>query len=546
MRMPLGRLALLLLLGGPFLAARPVVAAEEPPEVTVPAGRPVQLDGRVVAAEWEQASTQRLDDQGSRLRLMQARGTLLLALDSPLCWGHRAHFTLFFARGDEAENETGAVRIDYEPLEHDRAHVIVRRRGEVGFEPVAGRVVARAALAPGGTQLEMAIGMDALGLTAKDRDTGVLRMALLWTRPLGDTHRTWPRDLDMSATPGKPPPDLASSARWARLTGWVDPESPGYAKREWEELLARDEEITRRGGNAHAAVRELIEERRGIQKVDKEVVPAVFDNLAWVAQHEPLTPSDHLAMAMAHWFLNQHARAVSMLTTLATGRDRSFARRALYDRARVLESMERYVEAERDWRTLASYVTDGPYRRQYEQRAAQAAERQQAWTREQQIRSEEDATGKLPLVELLTNRGVVVLALYPDEVPKAVAHFLALVESNFYDGTLFHRVIGNALAQGGDPTSRDQGCEFAGRGTSPTEIEIEENARHGFWRGAVGFAHGIRERNGSQFFMLTAPRLELAEEKTTYTCFGRVVSGMSAVDRLEHCDKLIRARVLRK
>jgi peptidylprolyl isomerase len=71
---------------------------------------------------------------------------------------------------------------------------------------------------------------------------------------------------------------------------------------------------------------------------------------------------------------------------------------------------------------------------------------------------------------------------------------------------------------------------------------MELNERHGFWRGAVGFARKMRESNGSQFFIMTAPRPDLGD----YTCFGRVVSGMEHVDRLELCDPLEKAVVLKR
>ena len=54
-----------------------------------------------------------------------------------------------------------------------------------------------------------------------------------------------------------------------------------------------------------------------------------------------------------------------------------------------------------------------------------------------------------------TNRGTIELELYADEVPNTVANFEKLANSNFYDGTRFHRVIANFVAQGGDPLSKD-------------------------------------------------------------------------------------------
>ncbi|MHC5009598.1 MAG: peptidylprolyl isomerase, partial [Planctomycetota bacterium] len=73
-------------------------------------------------------------------------------------------------------------------------------------------------------------------------------------------------------------------------------------------------------------------------------------------------------------------------------------------------------------------------------------------------------------------------------------------------------------------------------------IPIEENPRHGFWRGAVAFARGMSPLNGSQFFILAAPRTDL--EASEFTVFGHVLAGMDAVDRLEQCDAILEVRVL--
>jgi cyclophilin family peptidyl-prolyl cis-trans isomerase len=180
--------------------------------------------------------------------------------------------------------------------------------------------------------------------------------------------------------------------------------------------------------------------------------------------------------------------------------------------------------------------------------AARARERAVQVEAERRAREEDDARGDLPLVLLRTNRGAFVVQVFATDVPKAAAQFLALVDRTdpgsgrrTYDGTFFHRVLGAHLAQGGDPKSRE-GCQEGGRGEAPLTVEPERNARHGFWRGAVGFALGPDGKNGCQFFVLTAPRPELTERG--FTCFGRVASGMDVVDRLEQCDVLLEARVL--
>ena len=145
---------------------------------------------------------------------------------------------------------------------------------------------------------------------------------------------------------------------------------------------------------------------------------------------------------------------------------------------------------------------------------------------------------------LRTTLGEVKVEVFCEDTPKTAENFLALCASGYYDGTCFHRVHGDFMAQGGDPKSRELGCEFAtGRGTSPREIELEINKRHGFFRGAVCFAIRARDpKNGSQFFLLTSPEPDLGN----FTCFGHVSSGMGPVDRLEYGDTVNKAVVLRK
>ena len=114
----------------------------------------------------------------------------------------------------------------------------------------------------------------------------------------------------------------------------------------------------------------------------------------------------------------------------------------------------------------------------------------------------------------------------------------------FYEGTLFHRVVAAGLVQGGDPKTRTEGCEAGGTGGCPWWIAPEKNARHGFWRGSVGWAMGRDSRIRSQFFVLVSPRPFLAEQG--FTCFATVAAGMDVVDRLEACDPLLSVTILRK
>lgn len=544
MRRRRSRIPHAILLAATLLTLPAAARADEPAstDLRLPAGPPIQLDGKVLPAEWQGALWAPVGGKGARLWLRQCRGTLLVGFTTPVPWIPRSNLTLHVCPDSPKAGwrAPGFVRINFEPFEHERTHVIVTRNEAQGPVSHADRVVVRHTLGDHGGGLEMACGLDLFGVTSKESQA--VRLFAHWFQGGAAASVTWPTDLVLSAPAGKMPPDLGSAERWARLSDWRDvPGSGAFPASDWKTWIEHDREIARRGAEAHAEVRGLVEESKKTTKVDKEQVPAILGNFEWIAQHEPLTANDQLALAAALRWLNHKQRALGLLDALVNGRDLGIAQRALYERALTNESMERYGEAARDWTAVAERA-GAQFGAAYERMAEKARKLGVRWSDEQQARVEDDARGDLPLVALHTVRGVVVLQLYAHDVPEAVKHFLGLVESKFYDGTLFHRVIGDFMAQGGDPISRDQGCEFAGRGTSPLEVPMEINARHGFWRGAAGFARKMRESNGSQFFLMTSPRPDLGE----YTCFGRVVSGLEHVDRIEHCDLLIRAEVLRK
>jgi peptidylprolyl isomerase len=122
--------------------------------------------------------------------------------------------------------------------------------------------------------------------------------------------------------------------------------------------------------------------------------------------------------------------------------------------------------------------------------------------------------------------GRVVIQLRPDVAPKTVARIKELVRQGFYDGTPFHRVIANFMAQGGDPKG-------TGTGGSGKRLEAEFSAlKH--VRGTVSMARGSDVNSAdSQFFICFAPAPHLDGQ---YTIFGQVIQGMEFVDRIKKGD----------
>lgn len=147
--------------------------------------------------------------------------------------------------------------------------------------------------------------------------------------------------------------------------------------------------------------------------------------------------------------------------------------------------------------------------------------------------SELRSLGPHPLLHLETERGTVVVRMDADEAPMTVQTVAALAASGCYDGTPFHRVVPNFVAQGG---AVDRGTGQEGPGFSIRT----ESTRIRYRRGTIGMARAARDTEGSQFFITHSAQPHLDGE---YTAFGHVVEGMEAVDRIQQGDRVVRARV---
>jgi peptidylprolyl isomerase len=123
----------------------------------------------------------------------------------------------------------------------------------------------------------------------------------------------------------------------------------------------------------------------------------------------------------------------------------------------------------------------------------------------------------------LSNGGTVVIQLRPDAAPAHVARIQTLVRRGFYNGVAFHRVIPGFMAQGGDP----KGTGTGGSGLPDLKAEFTTIP---YMRGIVAAARTDDPNSAnSQFFIMFSPNVSLWGK---YTVFGRVISGMDAVDRI--------------
>jgi cyclophilin family peptidyl-prolyl cis-trans isomerase len=119
-----------------------------------------------------------------------------------------------------------------------------------------------------------------------------------------------------------------------------------------------------------------------------------------------------------------------------------------------------------------------------------------------------------------TEKGDITVQLFADKVPVTVNNFVFLAKQGFYDNTIFHRVIANFMAQGGDPTSTGTGGPGYRFGD-----EFHPSLRHDK-PGILSMANAGRNTNGSQFFITHVPTPWLDNK---HSVFGQVTQGMEVL-----------------
>ena len=123
--------------------------------------------------------------------------------------------------------------------------------------------------------------------------------------------------------------------------------------------------------------------------------------------------------------------------------------------------------------------------------------------------------------------GQVVIEMRPDLAPKHVARIKELVRQGFYDGLVFHRVIGGFMAQGGDPLGTGTG----GSGQNiPAEFSDEPHVR-----GTLSMARASDPNSADSQFFIVFARSRFLDGK--YTVWGKVTEGMKFVGKIKRGDK---------
>jgi cyclophilin family peptidyl-prolyl cis-trans isomerase len=119
-----------------------------------------------------------------------------------------------------------------------------------------------------------------------------------------------------------------------------------------------------------------------------------------------------------------------------------------------------------------------------------------------------------------TDKGDIKIQLFADKAPDTVNNFVFLSKEGFYNGTMFHRVIADFMAQGGDPTGTGTG----GPGYKFKD-EFHPSLKHNK-PGILSMANAGANTNGSQFFITHVPTPWLDNK---HSIFGEVIKGMDVL-----------------
>ncbi|MDB5798476.1 MAG: peptidylprolyl isomerase [Paucimonas sp.] len=141
------------------------------------------------------------------------------------------------------------------------------------------------------------------------------------------------------------------------------------------------------------------------------------------------------------------------------------------------------------------------------------------------------AAADAPQVQLKTSMGNIVLELAPDKAPKSVENFLEYVKSGHYNGTIFHRVIGDFMIQGGGFDS--------GMRQKPTRGPIQNEAGNGLRNDTytVAMARTSSPHSASAQFFINVKNNNFlnypGQDGWGYAVFGKVIKGFDVVDKIK-------------
>jgi cyclophilin family peptidyl-prolyl cis-trans isomerase len=128
-----------------------------------------------------------------------------------------------------------------------------------------------------------------------------------------------------------------------------------------------------------------------------------------------------------------------------------------------------------------------------------------------------------------TIHGDIVFRFYTKAAPRTSARIMQLIQTQFYDGLLFHRALPNFIIQTGDPTG-------TGNGGSGVKLKPEFNELQHI-KGTIGMARGIDKNSADSQFYISLTTLPHLDGKNTV--FGQVVDGLDILPKLSKGDRII-------
>lgn len=153
-----------------------------------------------------------------------------------------------------------------------------------------------------------------------------------------------------------------------------------------------------------------------------------------------------------------------------------------------------------------------------------------------------------PIVTIeMENGGIIKAELYPEIAPNTVNNFISLINHNFYDGLIFHRVIRGFMIQGGCPDGTGMGGPGYGIKGEFAQNGVINQLKH--TEGVLSMARAMHpDSAGSQFFIMhkNSPHLN-----GSYAAFGKVIEGMEVVNQIaetktDYTDRPMEPQVMKK
>lgn len=146
-----------------------------------------------------------------------------------------------------------------------------------------------------------------------------------------------------------------------------------------------------------------------------------------------------------------------------------------------------------------------------------------------------------PKVEMMTSKGKIVIELYPEKAPETAKNFLNYVDTKYYDGTIFHRVIRGFMIQGGGFTP-DMKRKAAG---TPIKNEADNALKND--RGTIAMARTSDPHSATAQFFINSVNNDFLNHKSKtgqgwgYAVFGKVIEGMDVVDAISAVKTVTRS-----